>query len=572
MNEFPLTINIEIASGKGEDDYLADSDYPQTVIGVFDGLGGRSAGYDGETGGRIASREAAKLSKEILWNQKGRLTKDIADELQQSICKYLKNQADTKMGVSRLRGSLANKRLCTTIAMASMPKQKANKEFEVNLAWMGDSRIYFLSPTKGLQQLTEDDLESSKDAFQMIREDPPMSQYITADMPEKWQIHWKSEKFQESGCILACTDGCFQYLPAPWDFEKLLLETLAESKTASEWKELLIEEYEKIRQDDVSLVLYPVGYTEFEDIKSNYQDRLANLRNYYNSSTDNHDHLIKLWESYRSDYEAMLETQRPAEESGKKPDGNSSVAGGDNGENLLNRFGNKLRNMVSEKENLREEDDADKRKQIHELIKQAEEMERRGYIQETVKLCQQVLKLEPDNIKANLRIGQFYYEEAQYEKAIRYCEQVARRENETYIEQYSWALIYLSWGHFYRKNYSQSVYYFDMLDAYNSKYHRYQLDKNDLEVWAISLVEVNEYDRAIEICDRLLQENESHVGACYLIGCIEHKREHLGLARHFLYRAISYQDRHQSKIQLNLVEEAQKKWQKVSREINRNRR
>ncbi|MBC6421512.1 MAG: protein phosphatase 2C domain-containing protein [Hormoscilla sp. SP12CHS1] len=161
-------INIEIASGKGEDAYFADSDYHQTVvIGVFDGLGGRSAGYDGETGGRIASREAAKLSKDILWNQKGILTKDIADRLQQRICTDLKTQADRKMGISKIRGSLASKRLCTTIAMASMPKQKEpNQEFEVNLAWMGDSRIYFLSPTKGLQQLTKDDLESSKDAFQ----------------------------------------------------------------------------------------------------------------------------------------------------------------------------------------------------------------------------------------------------------------------------------------------------------------------------------------------------------------------------------------------------------------------
>ncbi len=311
---------------------------------------------------------------------------------------------------------------------------------------MGDSRIYFLSPTKGLQQLTKDDLESSKDAFQMIREDPPMSQYITADMPEKWQIHWKSEKFQESGCILACTDGCFQYIPAPWDFEKLLLETLTESKTASEWKELLIKEYEKIRQDDVSLVLYPVGYTEFDELKSNYQTRLANLRNSYNSPTDSHEDLMGLWDSYRSDYEAMLETpdsEEPAEDSEKKLDRDSSVTGGGDGKNLFNRFGNKWRNMVSEKGNLREEDDADKGKQIHELIKQAEEMERRGYIQETVKLCQQVLKLEPDHIRANFRLGQFYYEEGQYENAIGYCEQVVRPGNEEYKEQYSLALIYL---------------------------------------------------------------------------------------------------------------------------------
>jgi hypothetical protein len=64
-----------------------------------------------------------------------------------------------------------------------------------------------------------------------------MSQILTADIPEHWQINFHTNKF-EKGCFLACSDGCFQYLPIPWHFEKLLLETLAQSQSKLEWENL----------------------------------------------------------------------------------------------------------------------------------------------------------------------------------------------------------------------------------------------------------------------------------------------------------------------------------------------
>ncbi|MBD2481054.1 PP2C family serine/threonine-protein phosphatase [Planktothrix sp. FACHB-1365] len=227
MNSFYITVNIEIAPGKGEDAHLFKPDYPDViVIGVFDGLGGRSAGYDEQTGGKIASQKASETVGSFLDQWNGQLNDEIVKALKEKVYQTLK-EAATNIKPSRLRGSLAGQRLCTTMALASIPKSsECSTTYQVSLAWIGDSRLYFLSPEAGLQQLTHDDLEVKKDAFEMIREDPPMSQYLSADMKEDWEIHFKLQELDKPGCILACTDGCFQYVPAPWDFEKLLLNTL----------------------------------------------------------------------------------------------------------------------------------------------------------------------------------------------------------------------------------------------------------------------------------------------------------------------------------------------------------
>ncbi|MBE9142577.1 PP2C family protein-serine/threonine phosphatase [Planktothrix mougeotii] len=309
MNSFCITVNIEIATGKGEDAHLFSADdYPDViVIGVFDGLGGRSAGYDGQTGGKIASQKASETVGAFLDQWYGQLNAEIVKALKEKVYNTLKEAADAHIKPSRLGGSLAGKRLCTTMALASIPKSiEGSTKYHVSLAWIGDSRLYFLSPEAGLQQLTHDDLEVKKDAFEMIREDPPMSQYLSADMKDDWQIHFKLQELDKPGCILACTDGCFQYLPAPWEFEKLLLNTLNQSENVKQWEDSLNQQYQDIKQDDVSLILYPIGYEDFENLKQSYKDRQAYLQDNFDCKNTNIGALNPLWEKYRETYEQYL--------------------------------------------------------------------------------------------------------------------------------------------------------------------------------------------------------------------------------------------------------------------------
>lgn len=307
MNSFYITVNIEIAPGKGEDAHLFKPDYPDViVIGVFDGLGGRSAGYDEQTGGKIASQKASETVGSFLDQWNGQLNDEIVKALKEKVYQTLK-EAATNIKPSRLRGSLAGQRLCTTMALASIPKSsECSTTYQVSLAWIGDSRLYFLSPEAGLQQLTHDDLEVKKDAFEMIREDPPMSQYLSADMKEDWEIHFKLQELDKPGCILACTDGCFQYVPAPWDFEKLLLNTLNQSDNFKQWEDSLNKRYQEIKQDDVSLILYPIGYEDFDNFKQSYEDRLASLQEGFEFTNTNVEALNPLWEKYRETYEQYL--------------------------------------------------------------------------------------------------------------------------------------------------------------------------------------------------------------------------------------------------------------------------
>ncbi len=307
MQEFPLLIDLQVATDKGEDAHFYQSNKDYFVMAVFDGLGGRSAGYDGLKGGKIASELARNTMPKFLLQYKKLDQEENIIKLQKEICMELKYEADTKIKPSKLKGTLVNKRLCTTVAIANISTQPdAEGYYQVNWANMGDSRIYFLSPDKGLQQLTQDDIEVVKNALEMIREDPPMSQFLTADIPAHWQINFNSGKFSK-GCFLACTDGCFQYLPTPWHFEQLLLKYLADSESKSDWEIWLIEQYKIIKQDDVSLIIYPVGFNDFSEIKDAYKQRLEYLQTeFFKSSEFNLDEAKILWEKYRSNYEERL--------------------------------------------------------------------------------------------------------------------------------------------------------------------------------------------------------------------------------------------------------------------------
>lgn len=306
-DNIPLIVHLEIAENKGEDTHFF-IDQEIISLGVLDGLGGKSAGFDGKTGGQIASTLARDIVREKLAELNSELTKEKAISIQQNICKILDENAREKIK-SRIKGSLSHK-LCTTIAIANFPRTTLNQDiFCINLSWIGDSRIYFLSPNIGLQQLTKDDLTEEQDAFDLIYKDSPMSKYLTANTQPDWTINFKQQTFKEKGMLIICTDGCFQYLNTPWDFEQLILDTLTNSESLQDWQTLLTKKYDQQKQDDISLIIYPLGYQwqDFYTIKSEYTKRKDFLiTNFYRDNSPNYNELIKLWKEYKKNYEEYL--------------------------------------------------------------------------------------------------------------------------------------------------------------------------------------------------------------------------------------------------------------------------
>lgn len=526
MTKFNLIVNIEVSEDKGEDANLAEDFGQNFLMGVFDGLGGRSAGYEGKTGGRIASEEASKISRKFFtqWSQ---ITSKNLLLLQKKICESLKTKADTYMPKtsSRLKGSLVEHRLCTTIALARILKQQTQEKiFEADVAWMGDSRIYFLSPTKGLQQLTKDNLVSPKDAFEILRDDPPMSQYLTADINPKWQICFQHYTFEEIGCFLACTDGCFQYFSAPWEFEKLLLDTLIQSEGEkvdnNNWKTLMEKKYLDIKQDDISLILYPVGFNGIKHLKNSYQSRWEYLQDNFIVSQGNtsYEDLKSLWEDYRINYEYYLQSIQDFQPIIRISQSTDSIANtlslstdapmsglSKISDSIINSFQG-LNQSFKQKADVK----AEKIKKLLDIAYSKYEEDR---LEQAKNFCDQVLAIDSYDMESKYLLGlictksgfyeqNFDQKQQHFQQAVRYLIEVIRNDGEKLIE----SCRTIGFIYYHLNQWKESVKFYQQSFKYTDA-EKLEAWEEHLEAFVTSIKLINAHDeeftKAIQFCQNL---------------------------------------------------------------------
>jgi serine/threonine protein phosphatase PrpC len=595
MSNFLLNVNLEASIGSGEDCHLIlhdnDNDQKPCVIGVFDGLGGRSAGFDGLKGGQIASKEASQVSQKVLRQWNGDLTEGIAHEIQSTICQHLKSQADAKMPKSRLSGTLTGKRLCTTIALASI-REREEGVYGINLAWMGDSRIYFLSPSQGLQQLTVDDLEVKKDAFEMIREDPPMSQYLTADIPSNWRIHYSFETIEEQGFILACTDGCFQYLSTPWDFEKLLIEALMNVTSPAEWETLLVEKYNEIKQDDVSLILRSFGFTDFEHIQNSYRSRHETLVSTYNNIASDIETLRKLWETYRINYESRLKVNivtveekeisepqvksslsyprdEPLEISENRPQ-NQKMETAD--KHLLTEQRERekakvrspeLPSLLDQKSLTHEQKLTDRKSQVDSLTTKAVRY-RSLSSSNAIEIYYQILDIDPENIESLFALGEMYLDNRQYSGAIEYLRKVLDLLGENDHKYLRDSMKYLAKAYYQSHQDKQAVELFVQLYP--------DLDDLHMEMYVESLISESRFEEAKSVCKVVREKNPYTPFALRWIGHILYRQNSLEDAKKYLKHAVELYRNIYNNItipdNLRTLQEVEEEYKKVCKKQN----
>lgn len=221
-----------------------------SLIGVFDGMGGAGSIQFEDLEGK--NRTNAYIASRIVRDSTLAFYKDnlakllsafinpdeqnkIIEELIESILKDLKQFADkTKLGDGIRVKSRMIQLLPTTMAVAIIVDKK--ETIDVMCLWAGDSRCYILTPEKGLQQLTVDDLRLRNDAMENIVEDSPMSNYVHLplvgdDMNPHFTINCKVYRDIPAPCIVfAATDGCFGYVGSPMEFEYLILESIKDAK------------------------------------------------------------------------------------------------------------------------------------------------------------------------------------------------------------------------------------------------------------------------------------------------------------------------------------------------------
>jgi len=77
----------------------------------------------------------------------------------------------------------------------------------IDIAWLGDSRAYWIGPGEAARQLTEDDAEEP--------ESHAITKWLGADAPEDQTTSTVRFGIPGPGSLLLCTDGLWNYLPDP---------------------------------------------------------------------------------------------------------------------------------------------------------------------------------------------------------------------------------------------------------------------------------------------------------------------------------------------------------------------
>lgn len=142
--------------------------------------------------------------------------------------------------------------------------------------WAGDSRVYVMTPQKGLQLLSLDDAKNAESEMNSTSE---MTNCISSG--NAFHLNYAFYELNEPGIVFCCSDGCFDYLQSPLHFEWLLLHTMLEYLPDSAGAELGVTLAESICNnmyktigDDTTMAGVIVGMDSSSQMKSLYQNRM----------------------------------------------------------------------------------------------------------------------------------------------------------------------------------------------------------------------------------------------------------------------------------------------------------
>ncbi|MGW1975734.1 serine/threonine protein phosphatase [Streptomyces sp. NPDC001889] len=322
-HEQPELISVAVwterVPGRGEDAeplFAHHQESGQGLLAVFDGAGGAGASPVWPAPGGTVMTSAwtgsrvARLATECWFHEVAQGLDEPGPERLHTYLDYFLSHAPQRR--SKIAGTM-RRQLPTTLAAVHYTTRADRRALELRALWAGDSRAYLLRPERGLQVLTRDHTRES-DALELLRSDPPMTNLVGADRP--FTVASQLQQGFELPCVLVtATDGWFGYVNTPADFERVLLGTLADARSAREWAARLRTEVTGYTGDDATLVVTALGYRDFDALREDFAGRRRELdeRVGHFGTAHGPDTAGRFpawqdatWQAYRADYEALL--------------------------------------------------------------------------------------------------------------------------------------------------------------------------------------------------------------------------------------------------------------------------
>lgn len=287
---YPFSFQKEIKPGFCEDAPPVATDRYAIVC---DGLGG--AGHtkhllpDEENPGTVTERTSAYLGSRI-----------VADRVERFFAEHWEEWAGPEqtpeIGVyaGQLKEELDRAiQDCVEKMRIRIPVGKTIKIFPTTLAsavflpcedglrvaaiWAGDSRVYLLTPSKGLRLLSLDDADG---AAESMNSGTVMTNCVYAG---SFFLNYCVYTLREPGLVFCCSDGCFDYLRSPLHLEWLLLHTIQNmpQEDGRQPGEILGESirdgiYQTIR-DDTTMAGLCVGLSSIVSLQEAFRTRTEDL-------------------------------------------------------------------------------------------------------------------------------------------------------------------------------------------------------------------------------------------------------------------------------------------------------